>query len=48
MGSFAKFSACLGLPTKGFEVEIWHLLRGLNDRKTKKEGVLVQKNPSHK
>ena len=41
MGSFAKFSACLGLPTKGFEEEIWHLLSIMNDRNTKKEGVMV-------
>ena len=47
MRSFARFSGCLGLPTEGFEEEILHLLRGMNDKKSQQERglVLESRNP---
>ena len=48
MGSFARFFACLGLPTEGFEEEILHLMRKMNEKKLQEEGGLIRKNHSQK
>ena len=48
MGSFARFFACLGLPTEGFEEEILHLMGKMNEKKLQEEGGLIRKNHSQK
>ena len=47
MGSFARFFACSGLPTEGFEEEILHLMRKMNEKKLQ-EGGLIRKNHNQK
>ena len=48
MGSLARFFACLGLSTEGFEEEILHLMGKMNDKKLQEEWGLIRKNQSKK